>query len=90
MITRATQKQAQEYKEKKVKFFKEFVEDVEGSAKKKKHQQPAAAPASASDELLKVDHCYCYVHGGKEKEYILVSLSHLTRLLLSPSWKRCV
>ena len=71
MVSRSTQKQAQEYKEKKVQFFKEFVEnadDVEGSARQKKHpRQPAAASASASDELLKVDHCchncYCHIHG---------------------------
>ncbi len=58
IITRATQKQAQEYKEKKVQFFKDFVDNAEetgGSTRQKKHRHPVAAPASASDELLKVE-----------------------------------
>ncbi len=73
MVTRATQKQAQEYKEKKVQFFKEFVEnaeDVEGSARQKKHRQPAAAPASASDELLKVRYIIAIVTFMAKKKSI--------------------
>ncbi len=47
------QQQALEYKEKKVRFLKEFVEADDGGQKEKRKQRPAPV-ASASDDLLKV------------------------------------
>ncbi len=47
------QQQALEYKEKKVRFLKEFIEVDDGGRKEKRQPRPAPA-ASASDDLLKV------------------------------------
>ncbi len=47
------QQQALEYKEKKVRFLKEFIEADDGGQKEKRKQRPAPV-ASASDDLLKV------------------------------------
>ena len=47
------QQQALEYKEKKVRFLKEFIEADDGGRKEKRQPRPAPV-ASASDDLLKV------------------------------------